>query len=769
MDVGAFLDAIRKMPWYTEQIVHGEDVPSRDARYGALDHPLGDGLQASLRGVGIDALYTHQADAVNALRRGKNVIVATATASGKSLCYNLPVIEALMRDRTASAMYIFPTKALAQDQRKALSRLMPRSARLRCEIFDGDTPTHERAGIRRSARLLITNPDMLHVGILPHHRLWYQRLRSLRYVVIDEAHIYRGVFGSHVANIIRRLRRICHRLGSDPQFILCSATIANPGEHAERLTGLPFDVVEQDGSPYGGKDFLFWNPPMLDIATGSRRSTNTESAQLFAELLRRYVRTMTFVRSRRAAELLYVYVRDNLRLSHPDVAKRVMPYRASYLPEDRRAIERDLAQGRLLGVTTTNAMELGIDIGDLDATLLTGYPGTIASAWQQAGRSGRSGHRSLSVLVAQDNPLDQYLMRHPDAFFGKSHESARVSPANPYILKPHLLCAAYEAPLLMEDTKYFGTDLLWYADELVHDGLLHARNSRWHLSAELEYPAGEVNIRSASARAYSLVERDSGVILESVEEMSAFLQLHPGGIYLHQGEQYLITDLDMEAGVAYAVPTDVPYYTQARDYTDTRILKQYKQRRAGRTQAYLGEVSVTTSVVGFRRKAHITEESLGDEYVDLPPQSYDTISLWFDVPADTLDYIRRERLDLMGGLHAVEHAAIGVLPLFAMCDRNDIGGISTPLHPDTGKPQVFIHDGIPGGVGITEHGYEIIEDLWSATLQVIDECPCESGCPGCIQSPKCGNNNEPLNKGVAALILQAILEGDDGDGQDEGE
>ena len=769
MDVGAFLDAIRKMPWYTEQIVHGEDVPSRDARYGALDHPLGDGLQASLRGAGIDALYTHQADAVNALRRGKNVIVATATASGKSLCYNLPVIEALMRDRTASAMYIFPTKALAQDQRKALSRLMPRSSRLRCEIFDGDTPTHERAGIRRSARLLITNPDMLHVGILPHHRLWYQRLRSLRYVVIDEAHIYRGVFGSHVANIIRRLRRICHRLGSDPQFILCSATIANPGEHAERLTGLPFEVVEQDGSPYGGKDFLFWNPPMLDLATGSRRSTNTESAQLFAELLRRYVRTMTFVRSRRAAELLYVYVRDNLRLSHPDVAKRVMPYRASYLPEDRRAIERDLAQGRLLGVTTTNAMELGIDIGDLDATLLTGYPGTIASAWQQAGRSGRSGHRSLSVLVAQDNPLDQYLMRHPDAFFGKSHESARVSPANPYILKPHLLCAAYEAPLLMEDTKYFGTDLLWYADELVHDGLLHARNSRWHLSAELEYPAGAVNIRSASARAYSLVERDSGVILESVEEMSAFLQLHPGGIYLHQGEQYLITDLDMEASVAYAVPTDVPYYTQARDYTDTRILKQYKQRRAGRTQAYLGEVSVTTSVVGFRRKAHITEESLGDEYVDLPPQSYDTISLWFDVPADTLDYIRRERLDLMGGLHAVEHAAIGVLPLFAMCDRNDIGGISTPLHPDTGKPQVFIHDGIPGGVGITEHGYEIIEDLWSATLQVIDECPCESGCPGCIQSPKCGNNNEPLNKGVAALILQAILEGDDGDGQDEGE
>ena len=757
MDVDAFLDAVRKMPWYMEQIVHGEDVPAREARYGTLDRPLDGRLEEALDGAGIDALYTHQTDAINALRSGKNVIVSTGTASGKSLCYNLPVLEALLQDRTASAMYIFPTKALAQDQRRALGRLVPRSARLRYDIFDGDTPTPERGGIRRSARLLITNPDMLHVGILPNHRLWYQRLRSLRYVVIDEAHVYRGVFGSHVANIIRRLRRICERFGSKPQFILCSATIANPGEHAERLTGLPFEVVDDDGSPYGGKDFLFWNPPMLDLATGSRRSTNTESAQLFAELLRRYVRTMNFVRSRRAAELLYVYVRDNLKLSHPDVAKRVMPYRASYLPEDRRAIERDLAEGRLLGVTTTNAMELGIDIGDLDATLLTGYPGTIASAWQQAGRSGRSGHRSLSVLVAHDNPLDQYLMRHPEAFFGRSHESARVSPGNPYILKPHLLCAAYEAPLLMDDTAHFGPELLWYAEELVEDGLLHVRQGRWYLSADMDYPAGEVNIRSASARTYSLVERDSGVILESVEEMSAFLQLHPGGIYLHQGEQYLVTDLNMELGVAYAVQTDVPYYTQARDYTDTRILKQFRQRQAGRTQAYLGEVSVTTRVVGFKRVAHITEESLGEEYVDLPPQSYDTISLWFDVPPDTLDYIRRERLDLMGGLHAVEHAAIGVLPLFAMCDRNDIGGISTPLHPDTGRPQVFIHDGIPGGVGITEHGYDIIEELWSATLQVISECPCESGCPGCIQSPKCGNNNEPLNKGVAAIILQAVL------------
>ena len=766
MDVYAFLTELQKMPWYEGQIVHHESIPPRVPLPGELDEPLPRKLEDTLDKMGVYGLYRHQAAAINALRRGENVIVATPAASGKSLCYHLPVLEALLADRSARAMYIFPTKALAQDQLKNMDKLVPEGSRLRRGIFDGDTPTSNRADIRRNARLLITNPDMLHLGILPNHRSWYQMLRNLRYVVIDEAHIYRGVFGSHVANVLRRLRRLCRRFGSNPQFILCSATISNPGEHAQRITGLPFTVVDDDGSPYGGKDFLFWNPPMVDMAKGTRRSTNTESSQLFAELIRRMVRTLAFVRSRRTAELLYVYVRDQLRLSNPALAKRIMPYRASYLPEDRRAIERDLFEGKLLGLTTTNAMELGIDIGDLDATLMTGYPGTIASTWQQAGRSGRRGERSLSVLIAQDNPLDQYLMRHPDAFFEKAHESARISPSNPYVLKPHLLCAAYEAPLIMEDTDLFGPDLLWYADELVEDGFLHVQGKRWHLTADLQYPAQDVNIRSTSANTYTLVEKDSGVILETVEEMSAFMQLHPGGIYLHQGEQYLITDLDLESATAYAVLTDVPYYTEVRDYTETRVLKVYKQKTALRTTVYLGDVNVSTTVVGFRRKAHVSEEVLSEEHVDLPRQSYDTIAIWFDVPGDTLDYIHRNRLDLMGGLHAVEHAAIGILPLFAMCDRNDIGGISTPLHPDTGRPQVFIHDGHPGGVGITEHGYEIIEELWQATLDVISECPCETGCPGCIQSPKCGNNNQPLDKQVAQMILRGIL-GDKGK-SDEG-
>jgi DEAD/DEAH box helicase domain-containing protein len=522
--------------------------------------------------------------------------------------------------------------------------------------------------------------------------------------------------------------------------------------------GLPFEVIEEDGSPYGGKDFVFWNPPMIDIAEGSRRSTNSESTQLFSELLRRHTRTMTFVRSRRLAELIYVYTRDQLQPTHPIIAKRIAPYRASYLPEDRRRIERDLFEGNLLGITTTNAMELGVDVGNLDATIMNGYPGSIASSWQQAGRSGRRGERSLSVMVALNNPLDQYLMNHPETFFGKTNEAARISPSNPYVLKPHLLCAAYESPLTLDDTKYFGPDLLWYADELIEDEFMHSRLGRWHLRPEITYPSQQVNIRSASSAFYTLVEESSGVILETVSEDTAFMQLHPGAIYLHQGEPYLITDLDLESHTAYATLTDAPYYTEVRDFTETRVLNVFKHKEAGTTTAHLGEVNVSIHVVGFKRKAHYTDDVLGEEYIQLPPQSFDTISLWFDVPPDTLRLIHDEKLDLAGGLHAVEHAAIGLLPLFALCDRNDIGGISTPLHPDTGKPQVFIHDGHPGGVGVAERGYEIIEELWQATYDVISGCPCEAGCPSCVHSPKCGNNNQPLDKEVAKLLLSAFLD-----------
>ncbi|MDP7533613.1 MAG: DEAD/DEAH box helicase, partial [SAR202 cluster bacterium] len=487
MDTADFLRHLQSLLWYQDQMVHVEQIPVREARTAQIDPPLDERLYGRLDDLGVTSLYAHQVEAVNALRQGHNIIVATPAASGKSMCYNLPVIDALLADRSARALYLYPTKALAQDQETKLAALIPEERRVRHGIFDGDTPSEDRSSIQRLSQVVISNPDMLHIGVLPNHRSWYQFLRGLRYVIVDEAHVYRGVFGSHVANVMRRLRRLCKAFGSAPQFILCSATIENPAEHAERLVGLPFEVIDEDGSPYGGKDFAFWNPPMIDMAKGSRRSTNGEATQIFSELLRKHVRTMTFVRSRRTAELIYVYVRDQLTPTHPIVAKRIAPYRASYLPEDRRRIERDLFEGRLLGITTTSAMELGVDVGNLDATVITGYPGSIASAWQQAGRSGRRGERSLSVLVANDNPLDQYLMRHPESFFGKSHESARISPTNPYILKPHLLCAAYESPLTMEDTEFFGPDLLWYADELQDDKFLHTRSERWHLQPEVSY------------------------------------------------------------------------------------------------------------------------------------------------------------------------------------------------------------------------------------------------------------------------------------------
>ena len=757
MDVSGFIRHLLSSPFYKGQVAHESQLPPREAAYGDLEYYLDSRLIHSLESSGRAGLYSHQARAINALLDGRNVIVATPAASGKSLCYHVPVLDALLRERDACALYLFPTKALTQDQLRSLGDLVKPDMGVRYASFDGDTPGNDRAEIRRSARLLLTNPDMLHLGILPNHRSWGRLLRGLRYVVIDEAHVYRGVFGSHLANVVRRLRRLCAAYGSSPQFVLSSATIANPGEHAQAITGLPFEVVDEDGSPYGGKDFIFWNPPLIDARRGMRRSANTEVSTLMTELLKAGVRSLAFVRSRRLAELLYTYVRGQLRQEAPDIAHRVAPYRASYLPEARRETERQLFQGELLGVVATNALELDIDIGDLDATILNGYPGSIASKWQQAGRSGRRGEGSLSFLVAVDNPLDQHLMRHPEAFFDKSHEQALTSQGNPHILGPHLLCAAYEAPLGESDAKLFGSTFSEVAAGLEERGLLRHRQGQWHLDVRTDYPAQDVNIRSATSEVYTLVEEETGRVLETMGGESAFFELHPGAVYLHRGEPYIVVELDLMGRTAYASSTDVPYYTQPRNITDIRILNVRAEKRADRVSAYLGDVEVSTTVVGYKKKAHLSEEILGDEVLDLPPRIFRTAALWFDIPEDSQAEIRRLREDLAGGLHGAEHAAIGILPLFALCDRNDIGGVSTPLHPDTGRPQVFIYDGHQGGVGIAERGYEIIEELWEATLRTVQECPCQDGCPSCIQSPKCGNNNQPLDKGVTIKVLRGVL------------
>ncbi|MFH0914496.1 MAG: DEAD/DEAH box helicase [Chloroflexota bacterium] len=759
MDVSAVLQELRAESGYEDQLAHIEPIPARPPRYGTLEKPLPPPLEAALREHDILPLYAHQAQAINHVRQGKNVMVATASASGKTMCYNLPVLEAVLTDPRSTALYLFPTKALAQDQHRHLKELFHPALLQPADFatFDGDTPPAERGDIRKRARLLLTNPDMLHVGILPNHDSWTRVLKNLRYVVVDEAHTYRGVFGTQVAGVLRRLRRLCKLYGSSPQFILCSATISNPGEHAEKLTGLPFTVVDKDGSPHGAKKFVFWNPPLIDPARSVRGSANSEATHLFTALVSRNIRTLTFARTRRLTELIYRYSKEKLARVSRVLADKIKPYRAGYLPEQRRQIERELFNGTLTGVVATTALELGVDIGTLEATVLTGYPGSIASTWQQAGRSGRGRGESLSILIGLDNPLDQYLMRHPDFFFQKGFENAIVNPQNPYILRSHLLCAAWESPLEAGDEAYFGVTYAQERAELEKQGLLRERRGRWYLSPALSYPAQEVNIRSTSGESYSIVDTSTNSLLETIESSLAFFQVHPGAVYLHQGESYLITKLDLMGHTAFAEPTAVPYYTQARDLTDLRVTRVREEKGYGEVKVYLGEVEVTTTVIGYKKKAQYTEEVLGEEPLELPPQHFNTVAFWFDLPSPAVARIAGEQLDFPGGLHAAEHAAIGILPLFALCDRNDIGGVSTPLHIDTGRAGIFIYDAYPGGIGIAEKGFELVTELWQATLKAIQECPCQDGCPSCIQSPKCGNNNKPLDKKAARILLEGLI------------
>lgn len=757
METRRFIHHLRNLPAYEHQICHVEHIPAREPRYGRLTAPLPKQLQESLEASGITELYTHQAEAINVIKEGRTVVVTTSTASGKTLCYNLPVLESMHHDPEARALYLFPTKALAQDQLRGLRDLTRHAYEdLRFGTYDGDTPRSARARLRKSASIVLSNPDMLHLGVLPNHRLWSQFLAHLRFVVIDEAHVYRGVFGSHVASILRRLRRLCQRYGSQPLFVCCSATIANPSEHIYNLTGLPAKVIDKDGSPQGIKDFVLWNPPFADPETSVRRSANIEATHLFTELVRERLRNITFTKARKVAELILRYSQEVLQREDPDLVPLVKSYRAGYLPQERRQIEQELFHGQLLGVTATTALELGVDVGTLDATVLVGYPGTIASTWQQAGRAGRGVRHSLSFLIGLDNPLDQYFMRHPEELFRRSHENALLDPNNLHLLRQHLPCAAYEMPLTSRDEELFGSGFAKAISSLQEDGRLKYRSNRWYYPFAA-YPAQEVNIRSMSADTYSLLDESEGFrLLEEVEATKAFYSIHPGAIYLHQGEAHLVTALDLDARIAHARPVEVNYYTQPRETNDLRIVHRWRQQPLHAACAYYGQVKVTEQVISYKRKQQFTDLVLSEEDLDLPPQSFSTTALWFDVPREVGKRLRRPR-DFHGGLHAVEHAAIGILPLFAMCDRQDIGGLSTPSHTDTGKPQVFIYDAFPGGVGIAEKGYTLLPHLWEATLRAIEECPCEEGCPSCIHSPKCGNNNEPLDKAAAILILQALL------------
>lgn len=744
-----------------EGLVHLVRLPARSGKRVLPEPPLPPALADRLAAMGVTGLWTHQAEALAAARSGKNVVVSTGTASGKSLCFNLPVFEALLADPRARALYLYPTKALAQDQLRGLRAFaLPQ---VPAATFDGDTPAAERDLVRSYARIVLSNPDMAHYGILPGHARWADLFRHLHFVVVDEAHTLRGVFGSHVGCILRRLRRVARHYGADPAFILTSATIGNPEILAERLVGSPFQAVSTDGSPKGDRLFAFWNPPFKDEAAGTRMSANWESAKLLATFVDQGVRTIAFTKSRKSAELVAKHARS--LVLDPASSERIRAYRAGYLAPERREIERQLFSGELLGVAATTALELGVDVGGLDAVVMDGFPGTVAAVWQQAGRAGRAGGQSVAVLVGQEDPLDQYYLSHPETLLNKPFEAALVDVTNPRILEPHLGCAAHELPLGPgEVTATFGEGAERVAAGMLARGDLAERRARVGNGVRLHWkrrepPGRALDLRSLGGEAYAIVDRDTGALLGTVDGGRAYSQVHPGAVYLHQGESFLVAQLDQEARVALVEAAAPTYYTQARQTSDIRVVETLRERRLGGVDCFLGGVEVTQRVVAYARRAVANGELQEVVPLDLPEQVLATVAFWYTVPQPVYEAAGVAMPDLPGGLHAAEHAAIGVLPLFAMADRWDIGGVSTALSADTGQPTVFIYDGYPGGMGIAERGFAQAPEHLGATLEVVRDCPCETGCPSCIQSPKCGNGNEPLDKAAAVRLMTTILSG----------
>jgi DEAD/DEAH box helicase domain-containing protein len=751
--------AREKAPWQglieagrAEQLVYEGRLAARDAETAPVPGDLHPALLEALERTGIGALYSHQAEALESARAG-HTIVTTGTASGKSLAFNLPVLDTLAHDRRARAIYLYPTKALAQDQARKLAEL--KAPFLRHAIYDGDTPREERRAIRARSNLILTNPDMLNVGVLPHHKQWGDVLANLAWIVVDEAHVYRGVFGSHVANVLRRLRRLARAYGTEPRFVLASATIANPGELAERLTGLECRLVERDGAPRAERKIAMWNPPLTDEATGARVSVLSEAAGVLAQLVQDGVRTICFMKSRRGVELVQKFTRLRLEDSgHADLADRIAPYRAGYTPAQRREIEARLMEGDLLAVVATTALELGIDVGELEAAICVTFPGTVASLRQMWGRAGRR-QTGLAMYMAGDDALDQFFCRHPEDFLARPIEHAILDHESESIHLPHLAAAAYELPLTAEDADFFGPRWEGYAELLVRLGELRERDGRY-LPRGAGFPAGRIALRSASIDAFAVVEDRRGEVIGTVEAERAHGTIHPGAVYLHLGQSFEVDELDLRARRALVREFSGDWYTQPKKETETFVEEVRRQRMVGTVELNFGMVSVSEEVVAFQKKRVTDHEVLDLLPVELPEQRFVTQALWYVLPDGFFADGEFPLEVLQGSLHAAEHAQIAVLPLIAMCDRWDIGGLSTAYHHQTGRSTVFIYDGHPGGVGITRAGYEAFERLVDDALLLISECPCQAGCPSCVQSPKCGNLNEPLNKNGSIELLNRI-------------
>jgi DEAD/DEAH box helicase domain-containing protein len=825
----AALSRLLADPTRRARVTHVEVVPARLGRHADWPSWVPQLVVDRLALAGIEAPWEHQARAASLAHEGTSVIVATGTASGKSLAYLLPALTAVMDEGTV--LYLAPTKALAADQLRALRGL--RLARLRAATYDGDTPTDERSWIRQHANYVLTNPDMLHRSMLPTHARWKTFLRRLRYVIVDETHGYRGVFGSHVAAVLRRFRRVCAKYGAQPVFVLASATTADPAETAGRLTGLPVVAVGDDASPRGATEFALWEPPLTQLrgehGAPVRRRATAETADLLADLVIDDVQTLAFVRSRRGAESVALSARRALaevaaevvppfapetasngapdaadadaadpsagaapdgtsggpsvggtsasgtsggtsvggtsdasaeatpQTPQPPLPRRVAAYRAGYLPEERRALEAALRSRSLVGLATTNALELGVDVSGLDAVIICGWPGTRASLWQQAGRAGRAGQDALAVLVARDDPLDTYLVHHPAAIFGNPVEATVLDPDNPYVLEPHLCAAAAELPLVDDDLELFGPTARDLVPDLVRRGLLRRRATGWFWTRPRDRAADLADIRGTGGAPVQVVEATTGRLLGTVDEPSAHTTVHEGAVYLHQGESYVVETLDLADSVALVRAAEPDYSTTARDITDIRILETLRSSSWDETTLCFGTVEVTRQVVAYQMRRLQTGEVLGEKPLELPPRTLRTRAVWWTVSAEQLAASPLEDRDLAGAAHAAEHASIGLLPLFATCDRWDIGGVSTALHPDTGLLTVFVYDGHEGGAGFAERGYARAADWLRATREAIAACECEAGCPSCIQSPKCGNGNDPLSKQGALDLLDVLL------------
>ncbi|MFI6481331.1 DEAD/DEAH box helicase [Nonomuraea sp. NPDC050663] len=849
---GPLLQHLLGVPARHERVTHVEHVPARQAGQVRWPNWAPELLVTRLANQGIPGLWPHQYEAADLAHRGQNVIIATGTASGKSLAYLTPAASSIFDGGTV--LYLTPTKALAADQLRSLREL--KITQLRAATFDGDTPFEERTWVRQHANYVLTNPDMLHRSMLPRHSSWSSYFRRLRMVIVDECHGYRGVFGSHVAQILRRLRRVAARYGSHPVFFLASATASDPALSGMRLTGLEMAEVATDASPRGATTFALWEPPLTDLrgegGAPVRRTATAEAADLLADLVLSDVRTLAFVRSRRGAESVALSARAKLAdvavslsstaqrhampfptsmdddpyslpddvssassaattepsaatepsagpspseepstmaqpLPSPSTPARPSPsapteahtptvpaprspstedwstlpdkvaaYRAGYLPEDRRLLEKALRSGTLMGLASTNALELGVDVSGLDAVLITGWPGTRASLWQQAGRAGRDGQDALAVLIARDDPLDTYLVHHPEALFGRPVEAIVLDPDNPYVLAPHLCAAAAEIPLTDADLEIFGDTTEAVLSDLVTDGLLRRRPAGWYWTRR-ERATDLADIRGSGASPVQVVESATGRLLGTVDEPSSHTTVHTGAVYIHQGETFLVEELDLEAGVALVCAAQPDYSTFARDITEISILSTIRSHALGAADLNFGEVEVTRQVVSYLKRRMHTGEMLGDEPLDLPPRTLRTRAVWWTLPADIVAPLAEAGFDLGGSAHAAEHAAIGLLPLFATCDRWDIGGVSTELHADTGMLTVFVYDGHEGGAGFAERGYSRASEWLTATREAIGSCECERGCPSCIQSPKCGNGNEPLDKAGALRLLDTLL------------